>query len=88
MSALLPIIIICATVLLAIRILQDEPITFIIHKKIEDVTPGPDIQGLTEEEEKILEDQQNMTDGLNEVIKFTQDFLGGNENAESKPNSK
>lgn len=87
MSVLLSIII-CATVLVAIKMLQSKPITFIIHKKIEDVTPGPDIQGLTDEEQKILEDQQNMTDGLNEVIKFTQDFLGGNENAESKPNTK
>lgn len=68
-------IIICMTVIAAILLLQAKPITIVLHKKFEEIkAPSPE---LTAEEKKLLEDQQSITDGMNELIKATQEFLGG-----------
>lgn len=80
MFLLLSIISICITTLIVIHSLQEKPITFVVHKKLEEIRPEP--KELSEEEKKTLEDQEKITDGLNEVIRFAQEFLGGDTDAE------
>ncbi len=83
MFLLLSIIIICITTLIVIHSLQEKPITFVVHKKFEEIRPEP--KELSEEEKKAIEDQQQeMAEGLDEVIRFTQEFLGGDIDAEPK----
>lgn len=82
MFLLLSVIVICITVIIVVFLLQGTPITINIHKKIEEVRPKP--TALTDEEKKILEEQKQVTDGMNEVIKFAQEFLGGDTDAEPK----
>jgi hypothetical protein len=86
MYTLLSVLAICITVIFVINSLHKNPITFVIHKKFEELKSAP--EPLSEEDKKILEDQQQMTTGLNEVIKFTQEFLGGGVDAESEPKAK
>lgn len=61
--------------------MHTNPIIFIVHRKFEEILPPA--KEPTTEEKKLIEDQE-VVDGLNEVIKFTQDFLGGEPYAESK----
>lgn len=82
MFLLLSVIAICITTIIVINSLQNKPITFIVHKKLEEIRPTP--TPLTKEEEKAIEDQNNMADSMNEVIKFAQEFLGGDIDAESE----
>ena len=83
MFTLLSVISICITLFFVIDSLQKHPIEIIVHKKIEEIRPTP--QPLTEEEKKYLEEQKEVADGMNEIIKATQEFLGGDINAESEP---
>lgn len=83
MFGFLSIIVVCITILCIVKMLQQSPITFVVHKKIEEIRPEP--KELSEEEKKALEDQSKITDGMNEIIRFTQDFLGGDIDAESEP---
>lgn len=80
MFLLLSVIAICITAIIVVSLLQGTPITINIHKKIEEVRPKP--VELTSEEKKLLEEQKQVADGMNEVIKFAQDFLGGDIDAE------
>ena len=82
MFLLLSIITICITALIVINSLQKNPITIVIHKKLEEIRPDP--APMTEEEKKAVEEQQQFTDGMNEVIRFAQEFLGGDIDAESE----
>jgi len=75
MFGFLSVITICITLIFVINLIQKHPITFIIHKKIEEIAEP--VKPLTAEEQKLLEDQQAINDGMNEVIKLTQEFLGG-----------
>lgn len=86
MFLLLSIISICITAIIVINSLQNKPITFIVHKKIEEIRPTP--IPLTQEEEKAIEEQNNMADSMNEVIKFAQEFLGGDVDAEPERKAK
>lgn len=80
MFLLLSIISICITTLIVIHSLQEKPITFVVHKKLEEIRP--ESKEFSEEEKKTLEDQEKIADGLNEVIRFAQEFLGGDIDAE------
>ncbi len=80
MFLLLSIIAICITTIIVIHSLQNKPITILVHKKIEEIRPAP--TPLTDEENKLLEEQKSVADGMNEVIKFAQEFLGGDVDAE------
>lgn len=83
MITLLSILIICITIIIVVNFIQRHPITFIIHKKYEEISKPA--EPLSEEDKKILEDQKETIDGMNEVIKFTQEFLGGEiEDADAK----
>ena len=85
MSSVIVSLLVCGTLIYITHRLHDNPITFGVHHKYEQVlqpTKEP-----TTEEKKLIEDQE-VVDGLNEVIKFTQDFLGGEPYAESKPKAK
>lgn len=82
MFGLLSVLAICIMVIIVVHSLQEHPITFIVHKKIEEIRPEP--KPLTPEEKKSLEEQNNVVDGMNELIKFTQEFLGGEPDAETK----
>ena len=75
MFGFLSVITICITLIFVINLIQKHPITFIIHKKIEEITEPA--KPLTAEEQKLLDEQQAINDGMNEVIKLTQEFLGG-----------
>lgn len=75
MFGFLSVITICITLIFVINLIQKHPITFIIHKKIEEIVESA--KPLTAEEQKLLEEQQAINDGMNEVIKLTQEFLGG-----------
>lgn len=86
MFLLLSIISICITTIIVIHSLQNKPITILVHKKIEEIRPAP--KELTAEEEKLLEEQKSVADGMNEVIKFAQEFLGGDVDAEPKQQAK
>lgn len=82
MIAILVTIVICATLIYVIDRLHTNPIIFILHHKYEQIlAPAKEP---TPEEKKLIEEQAQVVDGLNEVIKFTQDFLGGEPYAESK----
>ena len=82
MFLLLSVLSICITIFFVINSLQNKPITIVIHKKLEEIRPEP--APLTEEEKKAVEEQQQLTDGMNEVIRFAQEFLGGDIDAESE----
>ena len=82
MTAVLITFLVCVVVLLLAEHLHTRPITFVIHHKYEQILPPA--KEPTAEEKKFLEEQGQVVDGLNEVIKFTQDFLGGEPYAESK----
>ncbi len=82
MIAILVTIVICATLIYVIDRLHTNPIIFILHHKYEQILPPA--KEPTPEEKKLIEEQTQVVDGLNEVIKFTQDFLGGEPYAESK----
>lgn len=86
MYLLLSILAICITVFFVIHSLQNKPITFVIHKKIEEIRPEP--TPLSDEEKKTLEEQQQVNDGINEVIKLAQEFLGGDTDAEPEHKAK
>lgn len=86
MFLLLSVIAICITTIIVINSLQNKPITIIVHKKIEEIRPEP--KELTDEEKKVLDEQQSINDGINEVIKFAQEFLGGDVDAEPKQQAK
>lgn len=81
--ALLITIIICGTIIWVTH----KPIQFVIHKKFEEV-PLPEKEETPEERakrEKEEEEQKSVYDGLNEVIRFAQEFVGGGpEDAEPK----
>lgn len=82
MYALLSVLAICITIFFVLNSIQKDPITFIIHKKFETITPN---QEISEEDKKLLSEQQQTIDGMNEVIRFTQEFLGGDvEDANAK----
>lgn len=74
MYALLSVLAICITIFFVLNSIQKEPITIVIHKKFETITPN---QEISEEDKKLLSEQQQTIDGMNEVIRFTQEFLGG-----------
>lgn len=82
MFLLLSVICICITTVFVVHLLQEKPITFVVHKKLEEIRPEP--TPLTAEEKKALEDQQELNDGMNKVIRFAQEFLGGDVDAEPK----
>lgn len=82
MFLLLSVLSVCITVFFVVNSLQKHPITFVIHKKLEEIRPEP--QELSEEDKKALDDQADVIDGMNEIIKFTQEFLGGESDAEPK----
>lgn len=83
MFIFLSIICICITTIFVVNSIQKHPITFIVHKKFEEIQKPA--EPLSEEEKKLLEDQKQTLDGMNEVIKFTQEFLGGEvEDADAK----
>lgn len=75
MFTFLSVLTICITIIFVVNFIQKHTITFKIHKVYEEVQQPE--QPLTEEEKKMLEEQKNTVDGMNEVIKFTQEFLGG-----------
>lgn len=83
MIALLITIIICGTIIWVTH----KPIQFVVHKKFEEI-PLPKPEETPEEKEKREkeeEEQKSVYDGLNEVIKFAQEFVGGGtEDAEPK----
>lgn len=82
MYALLSVLAICITIFFVLNSIQKNPITIIIHKKFETITPN---QEISEEDKKLLSEQQQTIDGMNEVIRFTQEFLGGDvEDANAK----
>lgn len=74
MYALLSVLAICITIFFVLNSIQKDPITIVIHKKFETITPN---QEISEEDKKLLSEQQQTIDGMNEVIRFTQEFLGG-----------
>lgn len=74
MYALLSVLAICITIFFVLNSIQKDPITIVIHKKFETITPS---QEISEEDKKLLSEQQQTIDGMNEVIRFTQEFLGG-----------
>lgn len=82
MIAVLITFLVCLAVLILAERLHTRPITFVVHHKYEQILPPA--KEPTAEEKKFLEEQERVTDGLNEVIKFTQEFLGGEPYAESK----
>ena len=86
MFLLLSVLSICITIFFVINSLQNKPITIVIHKKLEEIRPEP--APLSEEEKKTLEEQQQITDGMNDVIRFAQEFLGGDIDAESEHKAK
>lgn len=75
MFTLLSVIMVCVTIIVSIKLLQEKPINVVIHKKLEEIIPEE--KPLTDAEQKALEDQEKTIDGMNEVIKFAQEFLGG-----------
>lgn len=82
MVAILITLLVCLAVLILAERLHTRPITFVVHHKYEQILPPA--KEPTAEEKKLIEEQEQVVDGLNEVIKFTQDFLGGEPYAESK----
>lgn len=82
MIAILITFLVCIAVIYIIDRMHTNPIIFIVHHKYEQILPPA--KEPTAEEKKFLEEQGQVVDGLNEVIKFTQDFLGGEPYAESK----
>lgn len=83
MFTFLSIICICITIIFVVCFIQKHTITFKIHKVFEEVEKPE--KPLSEEDKKLIEEQQTITDGMNEVIKFTQEFLGGEvEDADAK----
>lgn len=81
-------VLICGTIIWVTH----KPIRFEIHKKFEDI-PLPK-QEETEEEkkarEKFEEEQKSAYDGLNEIVQFAQEFVGGGivEDAQPKQQTK
>ncbi len=86
MFLLLSVLFICITVVFVIDLLQKKPITFIVHKKIEEIRPAP--AELSKEDKDEIEKRNQTIDGINEVIRFTQEFLGGDIDAESESKAK
>lgn len=87
MFIFLSVICICITTLLVVNSLQKHSITFIIHKKFENINEKYEdpLDNLTDEEKQMLADQKDAIDGMNEVIRLTQEFLGGEvEDADAK----
>lgn len=67
--------IICITLLALPVILHTYPICIKIYKSFERIHPQE--APITDDEKKAIEEQNALSNGLNEVIRFTQDFLGG-----------
>lgn len=86
MLALLKTIIICGTFIYICNKICKYSIHFTFHNIYENKQPTP--TALSAEEQKVIEDQKNVMDGMNEVIKFTQEFLGGETDAESESETK
>lgn len=86
MLALLKTIIICGTFIYICNKICKYSIHFTFHNIHEN--KQPESAPLTAEEQKVIEDQKNVIDGMNEVIKFTQEFLGGETDAESESETK
>jgi hypothetical protein len=86
MLALLKTIIICGTFIYICNKICKYSIHFTFHNIYEN--KQPESAPLTQEEQKVIEDQKNVMDGMNEVIKFTQEFLGGETDAESESETK
>lgn len=82
MFLLLSVLCICITIIFVINLLQKKPITFIVHKKLEEIRPEP--AELSQEEKDDIDKRNQTLDGINEVIRFTQEFLGGDIDAESE----
>ena len=76
----------CGTLIYIINKVAKYSIHFTFHNIHE--TKQPERAPLTQEEQKVIEDQKNVMDGMNEVIKFTQEFLGGETDAESESETK
>lgn len=82
MFGLLTTIIICSTIIYVVRFVQKHTITFTLHYLNENVKePTKD---LSDEDKKLIEDQNETINGMNEVIKLAQEFLGGGLDAESE----
>lgn len=81
--ALLITIIICGTIIWVTR----KPIKFEIHKKFEDIVPPKQEETPEEKEkrEKEEEEQKSVYDGLNDVIRFAQEFVGGGIDEDAEP---
>lgn len=83
MVAILITLIICGTIIWV----TSTPIRFEIHKKFEEI-PLPK-QEETEEEkqarEKFEEEQRSAYDGLNEIVQFAQEFVGGGIDTDAEP---
>ena len=84
MVAILITLIICGTIIWVTH----KPIRFEIHKKFEEI-PLPEKPETPEEKaerEKEEAEQKSAYDGLNEIIQFAQEFVGGGtiDNAEPK----
>ena len=76
-------LIICVTII----IVTSKPIKFEVHKKFEDVVP-PKPEETAEEKKarkKLEEEQSQMYDGLNALIKVTHEFLGGGTLNDAEP---
>lgn len=75
MFGFLSVLVLCGTLIYLTVFMQKNSMTFTFHHLNEDV-PAPE-KPLTEEEKKALDEQTQINDGLNEIIKFTQEFVGG-----------
>lgn len=84
MFTFLSVAIVCFTIIIVVILVQKDPITIVIHKKIEEINKPVQVNSVDDIEDK----DQDTLKGMQELIQFTQDFLGGEVDAESEHKAK
>ena len=84
MFTFLSVAIVCFTIIIVVILVQKDPITIVIHKKIEEINKPVQVNPVDDTEDK----DQDTLKGMQELIQFTQDFLGGEVDAESEHKAK
>lgn len=84
MFTFLSVAIVCFTIIIVVILVQKDPITIVIHKKIEEINKPVQVNPVDDTEDK----DQDTLKGMQELIQFTQDFLGGEVDAESEYKAK
>lgn len=84
MFTFLSVAIVCFTIVIVVILVQKDPITIVIHKKVEEINKPVQVNPVDDTEDK----DQDTLKGMQELIQFTQDFLGGEVDAESEYKAK